>query len=107
MNPANDMFISSSLDETVRLWDLRTPHCVVSSACLPFAVAGYTSLSLAFLVDSKGKMDLNVHPVAAWDSAGICFAVADNETNSIHLFDTHQFDGVRPTLSSSSQPARD
>jgi COMPASS component SWD2 len=30
MSPADDSFISSGDDATVRLWDLRTPVCRVS-----------------------------------------------------------------------------
>lgn len=31
MSPQDDTFLSSALDDTVRLWDLRTPNC---QACL-------------------------------------------------------------------------
>ena len=27
MSPADDTFMSGSLDNSVRLWDLRTPNC--------------------------------------------------------------------------------
>jgi COMPASS component SWD2 len=29
MSPADDMFISAGLDNTVRIWDLRSPACTV------------------------------------------------------------------------------
>ena len=30
MNPADDTFLSGSLDKTIRLWDLRSNHCQVA-----------------------------------------------------------------------------
>lgn len=30
MSPVDDMFISGSLDKTIRIWDLRSPNCQVS-----------------------------------------------------------------------------
>ena len=30
MNPADDTFLSGSLDKSIRLWDLRSNHCQVS-----------------------------------------------------------------------------
>ena len=32
MSPVNDMFLSGSLDRTLRLWDLRSPNCQVEAA---------------------------------------------------------------------------
>lgn len=29
MNPADDTFLSGSLDKSIRLWDLRSNHCQV------------------------------------------------------------------------------
>ena len=31
MNPADDTFLSGSMDKTIRLWDLRSNHCQVCS----------------------------------------------------------------------------
>jgi WD40 repeat protein len=31
-NPHNDTFITSSKDGTFRVWDMRTPNCVVSAS---------------------------------------------------------------------------
>lgn len=31
MSPVDDTFISGSLDRTIRIWDLRSPNCQVSS----------------------------------------------------------------------------
>ena len=30
MNPADETFLSGSLDKTIRLWDLRSNHCQVA-----------------------------------------------------------------------------
>ena len=30
MNPADDTFLSGSLDKSIRLWDLRSNHCQVN-----------------------------------------------------------------------------
>ena len=32
MSPVDDMFLSGSLDKTIRLWDLRSPNCQVRQA---------------------------------------------------------------------------
>ena len=29
MSPQDDTFLSAALDDTVRLWDLRSPDCLV------------------------------------------------------------------------------
>ena len=29
MNPADETFLSGSLDKSIRLWDLRSNHCAV------------------------------------------------------------------------------
>ena len=31
MNPADETFLSGSLDKTIRLWDLRSNHCQVAT----------------------------------------------------------------------------
>ena len=30
MSPVSDQFLSAAADDTVRVWDLRTPQCMVS-----------------------------------------------------------------------------
>ena len=43
MNPADDTFLSGSLDKSIRLWDLRSNHCQVitltTSVCLTMFVS--------------------------------------------------------------------
>jgi len=66
MSPLDDTFISGSLDDTIRLWDLR------SNACQG-------------LLRRKGRS------CVAFDPQGLVFAAAvDN--NSIKLYDLHSFD---------------
>ena len=36
MNPADETFLSGSLDKSIRLWDLRSNHCAV---CTPRLVS--------------------------------------------------------------------
>eukprot|EP00026_Physarum_polycephalum_P012220 Phypoly_transcript_12505.p1 GENE.Phypoly_transcript_12505~~Phypoly_transcript_12505.p1 ORF type:complete len:341 (+),score=32.28 Phypoly_transcript_12505:94-1023(+) len=66
MSPINDTFISGSLDDTVRLWDLR------SNACQG-------------LLRRKGR------PSVAFDPQGIIFAIGSSG-NTIKLFDVRSFD---------------
>ena len=42
MNPADDTFLSGSLDKSIRLWDLRSNHCQVRTLT--------TSVSLTMFV---------------------------------------------------------
>jgi COMPASS component SWD2 len=35
MSPLNDTFMSGALDDTVRLWDLRSPNCEVGLRVWP------------------------------------------------------------------------
>ncbi|CED84100.1 Histone H3 (Lys4) methyltransferase complex and RNA cleavage factor II complex, subunit SWD2, partial [Phaffia rhodozyma] len=71
INPSNDQFISSSLDGTVRLWDIRTPHC-------------------------RGRTDIGsgTAPIVCYDNQGIVFAVAENclPYSKIHMYDSSNFD---------------
>ncbi|KAI3383259.1 hypothetical protein SNEBB_003819 [Seison nebaliae] len=61
MSPSNELFLSGSLDDTIRLWDLREPQY-------------------------KGLMKCNGRPVAAFDPAGVVFAAGIN-SNSIKMYD--------------------
>lgn len=67
MAPQNDTFLSGSVDEAVRLWDLRTPK-------------------------SMGLMNIQGHPVVAYDPTGKVFAVAINERSAVLLYDVRKFD---------------
>lgn len=67
MSPMNDTFLSGSVDESVRLWDLRAPK-------------------------SQGHMHIRGHPVVAYDPTGKVFAVAINERSAVLLYDIRKFD---------------
>src|ERR1700749_1400646 len=67
MSPVDDTFLSSSLDNTVRLWDLRTPNC-------------------------RGLLNTPTAPIVAYETSGAVFAVALNGYNRINLYDFNNFD---------------
>jgi COMPASS component SWD2 len=64
--PGSRQFLSSSLDDTVRLWDYRYK-------------------------DSMGLLHKTGRSVVSFDSSGTCFAVA-SATNVIKLYDIRSFD---------------
>ncbi|XP_029287161.1 twinfilin-2b isoform X2 [Cottoperca gobio] len=66
MSPVDDTFISGSLDETIRIWDLRAPDC-------------------QGLTHPLGK------PVCSFDPDGLIFA-AGVESQAIKLYDLRAFD---------------
>ncbi|VDO09301.1 unnamed protein product [Brugia timori] len=69
MSPLDDMFLSGSLDKTIRLWDLRIQSC-------------------------QGLMHVPSRPVAAFDPEGLIFAAGIN-SDTIKLYDLRSFDKVR------------
>lgn len=63
MSPVDDIFLSGSLDNTIRLWDLKSANCAVSiDFSLLILIGAASSLSLL-----KGLMHLNGRPVANFD----------------------------------------
>ncbi|KAF8150761.1 WD40 repeat-like protein [Crassisporium funariophilum] len=89
VSPIDDGFMSGSVDKTVRLWDLRTPTC-------------------------RGLLNLPAHPIIAYDSTGVIFAVAVNQFQRILLYDQANYDKAPfmviefedPTLIRVSYPPR-
>ncbi|KZW02757.1 WD40 repeat-like protein [Exidia glandulosa HHB12029] len=67
MSPVDDGFISASVDQTVRLWDLRTPN-------------------------ARGVLHLPGDPIVAYDTTGVIFAVGVNQFARILLYDAASFD---------------
>jgi len=65
--PSNDTFLSASLDNTVRLWDLRS-----SSA--------------------QGSLNLHGATLTAYDPSATVIAIASQSTQSILLYDLRNFD---------------
>jgi COMPASS component SWD2 len=89
VSPVDDGFMSSSMDKTVRLWDLRAPTC-------------------------RGLLTLPSFPIIAYDSTGVVFAVAVNHYSRILLYDQANYDKAPfltitlqdPTLAQISYPPR-
>lgn len=66
MSPLDDMFLSGSLDKTIRLWDLRSSNC-------------------------QGLMQISSRPIAAFDPEGLIFA-AGIGSEIVKLYDLKSFD---------------
>ncbi|UZJ55282.1 hypothetical protein CBS101457_004602 [Exobasidium rhododendri] len=69
MSPVNDTILSAAVDESVRLWDLRTPTC-------------------------QGLFPLQGHPLIAFSPEGTVFAIALNELSVILLYDLRNFTNI-------------
>ncbi|CAO3651455.1 unnamed protein product [Cunninghamella echinulata] len=66
MSPANDIFISASLDGTVRIWDLRSSTC-------------------------KGLINIAGRPIIGIDPSGLVFGVG-TDSRVIRLYDLSSFE---------------
>lgn len=66
MSPLDDLFLSGSLDQTIRLWDLKSSTC-------------------------QGLMQLPSRPIAAFDPEGLVFAAGINN-DVIKLYDLRSYD---------------
>lgn len=71
VSPIDERFLSTSLDKTLRIWDLRSPNC-------------------------QGLMRLQEPGVASMDPEGLIFAVVmkNDGNDSVKLYDLRSFDKV-------------
>ena len=67
VSPASDTFMSSSLDDTVRLWDLRSSN-------------------------PQGRLNLTKPCLAAYDPSASVVAIASNSTQTVLLYDLRNYD---------------
>lgn len=82
MSPADDSFLSGSLDKTVRLWDLKSDKC-----CGIIPVTGF--------------------PSANYDPEGLIFAIGQ-ESSIVRLFDSRHYQkGPFNTIRTSYKPPDD
>lgn len=66
MNPIDDTFLSAAVNESVKLWDLRSPN-------------------------PQGHLPIHGHPTVAFDPSGQVFALAISQRNVILLYDSKKF----------------
>ncbi|KAL9632195.1 MAG: hypothetical protein Q9164_005475 [Protoblastenia rupestris] len=65
--PASDTFLSCSLDNTIRLWDLKSPS-------------------------PQGRLNLSTPHLAAYDPSATVIAIASSSTHTILLYDLRNYD---------------
>jgi COMPASS component SWD2 len=67
VSPVEDVVLSSSLDHSVRLWDLRSPTC-------------------------QGLLNIPAPSLIAFDATAMVFAVASQSVNNISLYNVKAYD---------------
>lgn len=67
VSPANDTLLTASVDNTVRLWDLKSPTC-------------------------QGLLHVPAPSLASFDPSGQIFTVTSHQTGAIMLYDLRNFD---------------
>ncbi|VDK51616.1 unnamed protein product [Anisakis simplex] len=93
MSPLDDMFLSGSLDKTIRLWDLRMQSCQNKTGNIGTTLGCMqaSDIALGFMNNAKGLMHVPSRPVAAFDPEGLIFAAGIN-SDTIKLYDLRSFD---------------
>lgn len=99
MSPADDTFLSGSLDDTVRLWDLRSEKSAVRQGrCVQFEAMMTRSALLTQRsprAPMQGILEVAGVPNVAYDPSGLIFAVTLNLQSTTLLYDIRKLDAVR------------
>lgn len=111
MSPVDGRFLSSSLDMTIRFWDLRSPNCQVR-IMQTYSKLTQILLTLHYLVHSIRVLYLEVEvtaastcvfqgltstlgkPICSFDPEGLIFA-ASVDSKSVDLYDLRAYDKVK------------
>ncbi|GMM33457.1 WD-repeat containing protein [Saccharomycopsis crataegensis] len=67
VSPTSDMFISTSFDNSVRVWDFRTSNC-------------------------QGYMTCRNRSICSFDPSGLVFAIGNSDTKEVGLYDCRNYD---------------
>ncbi|BFZ54134.1 hypothetical protein PYCC9005_001166 [Savitreella phatthalungensis] len=67
ISPLDDTLLSTGGDDTVRLWDLKSPN-------------------------AQGLLHIPSASLVAWDPTGLCFCVASQPSGHLSLYDVRSFD---------------
>lgn len=79
ISPVDEQFLSASLDDTVRLWNMNSSSCQV----LHFSLH-----ALSF----QGCLNIPSPALAAFDPTGIIFAVVSHPLSTVMLYDLRNYD---------------
>ena len=97
MNPVIDQFLSSSYDNTVRLWDLNTPSCI-GKLNLPFSSGPFNS--------QYSQTPVYKPPMCSYDATGQIFGVLHHSTLKLYdarNYEAGPFSNIFPQASSLKQ----
>jgi COMPASS component SWD2 len=80
LSPTEEQLLSTSLDDTVRLWNLNSPNCQVHSL--------FKTVSLT----TQGCLNIPSPSCATFDPTGIIFAVISHSLSTLLLYDLRNYD---------------